>query len=93
MDPQYELKDIQLHYGDVKIPVYDAKTQVILFNIFELGKRKSEFFTIQCTKKNNNDKVSTNVTYEVIRGNDNVEIIRYKNDRQEKLWSYSNAGT
>lgn len=93
VNPQYELKDIQLHYGDVKTPTYDANTQKILFNIFELGKGKGEFFTIQCTKKRDNDKASTSLTYEVVRGNDNVVITLYKHNTQIKFWSYSNTGT
>lgn len=93
VDSKYELTNIQLHYNDVIAPSYDSDKQTILFSVFELGEGKSEFFSFQYEKKGDNDKAVDNVTYEVIRGSDNVVITQYKHNIQKKSWSYYNTGT
>lgn len=78
VDSNYELSDIQLNYGYVKLPEFDSSTKTISFNISELEKGKSEFFSFTCKKTNVKEPVVDTVTYEVLRDLSEVLIIRYK---------------
>ncbi len=88
VDSNYELSNIQLNYGYVKLPNYDSNTKTISFSIFDLDEGKNEFFTFYCSKKEGNEITGDRVTYEVIRGHSEVVITRYKQNIQMESQSY-----